>query len=363
MNCIKSLTVVMISTFLFIYNATFCSAADLIWHEIDKEEVFNMAKEQDRFVLLFVGNYPEKCGHCNRAFQYFNNPSGLLRNMIDDNYIAWFVPYYDKVTNAKRNLEQVAPYIADYEYTKYELGKSTTFPIIAVINPDDPDEDFTSFWSPGTKTEQQYYDFIAAPPDLFSGQKLKWYNDKSEVVKLAEEQGKNIFKFIGKPTSPNSKKVLKQLNTDPFKKILEDHYILWFSSDVSEVPVYTYAGETGAVSLPYITILDAENPDQILAMLWGMTASDGEAMEEMLNTHAVSNEWIASDIHVTVFGNILQISNRTNNEQIRVFTLNGQLIASIRKNEYTVTIETSNFPKGVLIAHSSTGWSRKVIVQ
>jgi len=359
MNSLKNLPVLALLSLVLSFNASVCSAADLVWPEMDKEDIFKIAIEQDRFVLLFVGNYPENCSHCRRALEYFNDPSKQLRSFIDDNYVTWFVPYYDRVTGRKNDLEQVALYVADYEYTKYQLGLTTTFPILAVINPSDP-EDFTFFWSSGSKTEKQYYDFIAAPPDLFAGQQLTWHKDKNEAFNLAKAQGKPVFKLIGKSTSPNTKKVMKQLTAEPLKSMLDKHFILWFSADVSEINLNTYA-EASAYTFPYISLIDPDEPDESLLSLSGYHTV--ETFEEIMKPFTVSNEWVALDNFVAVSGNTLHISNGRNNERIQVFTMAGQQVASIRKNGYSVTMDASSFPKGMLIIGSSSGWSQKIVIQ
>ena len=202
------------------------------------------------------------------------------------------------------------------------------------------------------------------PPDLFEGQGLTWYEKKDEAIRLAKEQGKNIFKLVGKPTSPNSKKVIKQLSVEPLKQLLEDSYILWFSSDVSEVPSNTLESDTNLIILPYITVFDPKIPDHVLDVTWGTLAANVERLEEILLTHnTVSNGIIALDNNIIVASNIMQISNRNNNEQIQLFTITGQWVANIRKNDFTVHIDVSRFPKGTLIVCSSTGWNSKIIIQ
>ena len=377
MKKMKRLTVITISSLILLSNTIFSFAEDLVWNEGDKEEIFNMAKAQDRFVLLFVGNTGYYCAHCRASFEIFNDPSGPHRKIIDDNYYTWFEPYYvlppavdldGRYVWTKRDLSSVELYIADYEAAK-KSGVSTLFPIICVINPDDPDEDFTFYWTPESKRDKDeviIQEFLEAitPPDMLAGQELEWYEDKSEVINLAKEQGRNIFKFVGKSTSPNSKKVMKQLASEPLMQLLEESYVLWFSSDVSEVHINTLMSDQDLITLPYITVIDPENPDVILDVVWGKMATDVEILEDILQTHStVSNEIITSDNMITVLGNVLQISNQTNDEQIQVFTLTGQRIANIRKNGYSIQIDASNFPKGALIVCSSTGWSSKFIIQ
>jgi len=357
MNNLKSLAVLAISAFLLFSNAFPGKAADVVFHELDKEEILKMAKEQDKFVFLFVGNH--SCSMCNAAIRNFNEDF-FLNKTINENYITWFVSYYIPGTSIKPDLSHVQPYIADYDSCKKEK-MPTNFPIMALINPDDPDEDFTFYWGVGIRTLQELTDFFSAPPDLFAGQELVWYHDEGEAFALAEEQGKYVLKFVGTPTSPNSKMAMKQLTTEPLKQLLKDHFILLYSSDVSEVPIRTFAVDP--TTLPYITIINPEDPDGILEAVWGDIAVDVDMLEDILKSYAVSNESIASVNNVTVSGNILHISNQTNNEQIQVFTLTGQRVANIRKNDYAVRIDASNYPKGVLVVYSSSGWSSKIVIQ
>ena len=358
MRCFKYLTGITIAILLLFFKPLFCFADDLIWYEEEKEVIFEMAKEQDKFVLLFVGNHD--CPLCQISFGYFNDPAGKLRKIIDDNYITWFVSYYTPGTPQKENLEPIMPYIADYEIHK-EAGEKTNFPILAIINPNDPDEDFTFYWGSGARTTKELYDFISAPPDLFAGQKLTWYENKNEVLKLAKEQNKKILKLVGKPTSPNSKTAMQQLNEEPLKQIIEDNFILWFSSNVSEVNIMTFAAEPNLRTLPYITILDPKAPDNILDVAWGDSAI--EALREILKSYTVSTDIVNSINHVTVLGNVIHLTNQTENEEIQVFTITGRQVAYLRKNDYTAQIDASSFPEGVLIVCSSTGWSKKIIIR
>jgi len=359
MNLQKIISLSAISSLLLLTNTFYCFADDLKWLEKAKEDIFAMAKEQDKFVLLFVGNHD--CSLCNISLQYFNDPSGTLRPIIDENYVTWFFSYYIPGiipgSLNKVDLTPIEPYVADYEANK-NAGVRTNFPILAIINPNEPDDEFTFFWGTGARTIEELYGFISAPPDIMAGQELTWYEDKDEVFRLAKEQGKNIFKLVGRPTSPNSRSVMKHLTVEPLKELLDDNYILWYSSDVSDVHIYTLEESPNLHTLPYISIIDPDIPNDIIDVVWGDTAV--ETLEEFIKSNTVSNEIITSDNIVTVINNVLYISNQTNNEQIQVFTLTGQPIVSIRKNDYAIKIDASNFPKGVLIVHSSRGWSRKI---
>ena len=359
MNILKRLTVVLISALVLSSNVLNCMAEDLVWPEGAKEDILNLAKEQDRFVLLFVGNY--NCSLCKHSWGLFNDDP--LRQIVEENYYTWFFSYYQINTSIRSDYEEVKIYIADYDANKAlpaDDRKPYNFPILALINPNDPDEDYTIYWAGGARKLEELYGFIANPPDLFAGNELTWYNDadKNEIIKLAKEQGKHIFKMVGKTTSPNTKKVLKQLNEEPLKSMLEDNYILWFS----DIPVVTRsAGENEkTLSLPYISIIYPEHPNTALEEETGY--QDVESLEEMIKKYTVSNEKIIDDNQVNVMGNVIRITNGNNKEQIKIFSLSGQQVASIRKNDFSIRIDATAYPKGVLIVNSSSGWSKKIVV-
>ena len=132
---------------------------------------------------------------------------------------------------------------------------------------------------------------------------------------------------------------------------MEDNYILWYISDDSE-----QNGKT----LPCISIIDANNPDNNFSK-WGY--QDVESLENMLNTHTVSNDVIVSDKNIIIQGHVLLITNEFTDEKIQIYTLTGQLVTSVFKNDNMVQIDASRFPKGVLLVYSSTGWSTKIIIQ
>ena len=349
MNYLKNLFVTAI-IFLLLFPSSYCHAADdLIWNEGEKEEIFETAREQDRFVLILLGTY--SCGWCNQLKNWLN---GSLRKIMDDNYYPWFV-FQDSETH-----QSISNYTAEYDALLAVIGKSR--PIILIINPEETDDDFIIFWPPESRNEQTVRQKIT-PPSLLIYQDLNWHEDREDVFKLAEEQGKYILKLVGRATSPNSVKAIKQLNVSPLREILEDNYILWYSSDVSEANLdgEASAGEEAIKTLPYISIINPEEPDFLLEEVWGY--KDGETLEDMLKQYTVSNEKILTNNTVFVSGNVLHISNQTLNEQIRIYSLDGQSISTLRKNDYTVTFDASNLPKGVFIIHSSAGWSAKVFKQ
>jgi hypothetical protein len=142
--------------------------------------------------------------------------------------------------------------------------------------------------------------------------------------------------------------------------MLEDNYILWFTTEVKETTASTYA-EDSPVLHPYISIIYPDLWDTKLESSFGY--QDAKALETIIKKYTVSNETIIADNQVTVSGNIIQITNRNSKEQIKIFSLSGQQVASIRKNGYTAQIDASSYPKGVLVVAGSSGWSKKIIVQ
>ena len=349
MNYLKSLTSATIAFILSFSSVFFCTADDIIWNEGSKATIYNLAKEQDRFVLMFGGS--PGCLYCRNSLINFNT-EGDHKIIIEEDYFTW---YND--LDKWQNREDIRAWMNEFDAANIAADNGFNRPILAVINPDDPDNDYKLYWNSGNRTVSELLNLINSP-NLLSGQTLVWNESRDEVFELAKEQGKKILKLVGKATSPNSKKVMKQLTEEPLKQMLEDNFILWLCSDITELPLTTYA-PTPPNTLPYISIINPDEPDDNLNETYGY--QDVVALEEMLLPYAVSNEIVASDNKVFFSGNILQIANRFNNEQIQIYTLTGQRIASIRKNDYSVKINASHFPKGALIVYSSSGWSTKII--
>ena len=348
MNNIRSLTVSITSFIVLITCAFVCSAASMSDWENDREKVFKLAKEQDKFIVLFVGR--PTCPISQGTYTNFTDPAGPLKKMLDDNYIVWYSHHDDTDSQAEVSV-----------YTEEILIVARYLPLLVIINPDEPGKVVKSLW--GMKTVDQLQSFLTV--DLFSGIGLKWRTNKDEVFKLAKDLSKFIFKFEGKSTSADCHKVMKQLNTNPLKKLLEDNYILWYCDfnpdDYAGVKLLAGDDENTPVKAPSISIIYFKEPDNLIDRVWGYR--DVGTLQEMLKSHTVSNGIIAPKPKVTVRGNVLHISNLIHNEQIEVFTLTGQRIASIRKNTDTFTIDASYFPKGTLVVSGSSGWSAKIIVQ
>ncbi|MDR2915182.1 MAG: hypothetical protein LBV74_10185 [Tannerella sp.] len=346
MNYSKSFATIIITALSLCSNTLFCIADDVVWYQ-DKEEVFRLAKEQDKYIFLLSGR--PTCGNCNRTFGYINNDDEPLKQIANDDYILWY-SFYD---NPARKAETMI-YIAE------PLKTATALPILCIINPDDPDKNVAA--TSGYKTVDALKNLMTI--DLIFNKGLTWYEDKEEAFRLAKEEKKYVFKLIGRGTSNNCQKMIQQLQNEPLKNILEKNYILWYSSDVSEIELETYSGDSEDITKvpPYIFVVDPSEPEISLASTWGY--QDIETLEEMIKPYTVSNENInLQESKVCFSGNTLHISNNIDNEQINIYTITGQHVSSIHKKEQDVTIDTFYFPKGVLVIHSSKGWSAKIIKQ
>ena len=370
----KNFTILTTCTLLFFLGTSYIKAQGVSnsgewvyenWYT-DKEKVFELAKEQDKLIFLFFGL--NGCDYCAYASYLFSDTKNSLASTIAENYIPWaYKTYSNNITTKITDL-----YVHQLINYSYDKGLFTRFPALILIDPEFPDSIFKSL-------DGKIINPDPAPPtpdyvkieglrnlitvDLLSGSELTWYKDKSEVFTLAKAQNKFIFKLVGRGTSPNSQKVMQQLNEVPLKQLLENNYILWYSVYEPEttVGVELLSGKETVLTLPYISIIYPEEPEIELASEGGY--QDVETLEDLLKTYTVSNEKILSENKVTFSDNTLRISNQTNNERIQVFTITGQRIASVSKNDYNATIDASYFPKGILIIHSSKGWSAKIVKQ
>ena len=351
MNHLKRLTSLTVFLFSCVY---FCHAAvPKEWVTI-KTIAFNSALEQDKYIILFVGM--TGCRNCNETSDCMIDPELPFKQILDDNFIVW----YSDENNPQRKAENLV-------YSQEIRNEALSFPFLFIINPSDPEISIASMWvdgrwGKGTVFTNHLLSFLTT--DLISGSSLKWYKNEDEVFQLAQQQSKFIFKLVGRGTSNECKAVLKQLEASPLNKILQDNYILWYSEYNSSVlaeakPLSGEADDLPA-KVPYISIIYPGAPDQIVDAVWGY--QDVGTLEDFLKSHTVSNETVDSGNKVTVLENVIQISNQVKNEQIRIFSLTGQQVASIRKNESTVTIDTSHFPKGVVIVSGSSGWNRKLLI-
>ena len=327
------------------------------WHK-DKEVAFKEAKEQDKFILLFVGR--PTCSACQDMSELLCDPANPIKQILDDKYVTMYSWFDDEDS---RN--------AVYEYieTLYEerlAGLARQLPWLFIINPDREGESLASYFRPNPEyrpDEETMRKFLAV--DLLESNDLDWYADENKVFKLAQEQNKYIFKFRGNGTSPNSQTMIKQLTDEPLKQILNDNYILWYvgdddcGCDIILKAEVTTMDEDDPKPLPYISIINPKAPDIMLEEIWGV--QDVETLAVILKKYTVSNEKIFKDNSIFVSGNFLHIANQMYNEQISIYSISGHRIMTVRKNDYTAAIDLFNLPKGVFFVHSSAGWSAKFV--
>ena len=366
MNYLRRILVVTFSVLWLVAGVFMGSAQDHVvcrgW-STDKDDIFKRALEEDKFIIYLAGHSdcPHGClisdilgFHDNGNFTSLEKGKpGPLKQYVDDNFITWFS------YKGNRYNDNIMIYVNEILATK-----PTTLPLVGIINPNDTTKNFAFTWGsyrPDVpKTVEKMEHFVTI--DLLEGSELKWYKDKQEVFKIAKAQNKYVFRLIGKGASPNSHLLIQQLNKNPLKELLSNNYILWYiNASETDVDLRTLSGEGETTkSFPVVSIIYHEEPDVAYYEGWGLQKE--EALEEVLKSYPVSNEIILPDNKVAVIGNSLQIANQTNNEQIYVYTLTGQRLASFLKKDFTATINTSTFSKGMLIVYSSAGWSTKVLV-
>ena len=388
MNHLRSIILLVFSISTLCFNTTLSAAEDLMsdvnddnkvavqpraevdegtiikWH-YDKDEVFKLAKEQDKFIFMFMGR--AGCHNCQSTVNQLSRDAPL--KIVENEYIMW----YCNTPRGVKEVEEAKIYVDEM----YTTMTPSEMPLFFIIDPNDSIKPLKYNYS---VKSANYFATIFLPFDLPLKQGLRWYEDISVLFELAKTQKKLIFKFVGTGTSSNTKEVLKLLESNPLAKILSDNYILWYkrhndlvvttSSDVftqdvpdtedNEASDETETPEEVIKTAPYIYIIDPEKPNENIATIWGL--QDVETIKELLEDPYVSNENIDfSDNKVMLNNNTLYISNSTDNETISVYSIVGQKIDVIQKNEPSISVNAASLPKGVLIIHSSKGWSAKVV--
>jgi len=153
----KTLTLI-IAAFMLSASSNYCMAEnsgeikskeDLVWLE-DKEEVFNIAKEEGKLILLMVGRHD--CPSCISTTRLLNEEP--LRPLIDDNYILWFSNRRDNESRAEVLVytSDIEPLIAIEAETK---DYTILLPLLYTIDPNEPDKYIT--------TEYNGYDSEKSP--------------------------------------------------------------------------------------------------------------------------------------------------------------------------------------------------------
>ena len=200
-------------------------------------------------------------------------------------------------------------------------------------------------------------------------EELIWLEDKEEVFKIAKEQQKLIFLLSGRHTCPLCRRTMLNLDSvSDLRQVVDSHYIMWFSNfdtweGKAETRIYTqHLLDEGATTLPLVAVINPEDPENYVSSFWG---SKTASFIKTFLTNAIKitpNESISSrNNKVTIFENTLYVSSDSDNEHINVYTITGRQIYTGQKNEQSITINASSFPKGILIVQSSKGWSSKII--
>lgn len=322
-----------------------------------KKEAIERAKKQGKFILLMEGNL--KCSYCNSAKKLL--AAEPLNSLLNDSYILWF---------AEVSKMEGRPYRDFLPKSDY-----TAFPYLYIIDPNDPDkpisqEDpdnpYKSF--KGKVTKEFLAGFLANGPTANKPDGTEdWILTKDYAFEQAQESGKQLFLFCWSPTCGICEDTRDSLFIEPFSGIIEKDYIIWYSNYreshlKAEAQSYIDEIKNEAKLLPMLFIIDPENPEKSLRSGWGrknkeelevfLTGDDGSVSNEAINT---------ASTQVYISNNTLTISNDISSETIRVFDISGQQIDTFIKKEIQLNQPVSNYPKGVLIIHSSAGWTTKVV--
>ena len=318
------------------------------WHT-DKAEVFRLAEEQDKFIFLLSGRFG--CHQCQNITKILSEEP--LLTLVNEEYILWHSNFDSQEQRNEIEVYLNQPYV----------NKSNELPLMHGINPKDPE---VSLWGrSGNTTVSILRRDLTFNLPLNEG--LYWHENKDDALIQARLQNKNIFRFIGRATSNNSVEMLKLLNENPLKQILQDNFILWYSRYEDPV-IKTMSGEDEENSEdeniykvpPYIYIIHPDEPDTNIDLGNGLQEPD--KLKEMIEDVIVSNDIINSqDNNVSFSNNKIHISNKIDNELIKVYSTTGQLIYTLNKKGTIVTIDASSFPNGILIINSTSGWSGKVL--
>jgi len=169
----------------------------LIWLE-DKEEVFKIAKEQQKLIFLLSGSHG--CGICRRTMLNLDSVPDL-RQIVDNNYIMWFSDFYTDEGKAETSI-----------YTKHLIdGGAKTLPLVAVINPEDPNNYVSSFW--GSQTASFIKTFLnntikITPNESISSQnkKVTIFENTLYVSSDSDNELINVYAITGQQIYTGQKK-------------------------------------------------------------------------------------------------------------------------------------------------------------
>ena len=220
-----------------------------------------------------------------------------------------------------------------------------------------------------TKAKYDHTPIQIQQTDTAESEALIWLEDKEEVFKMANEQQKLIFLLSGRYGCGICQRT--KINLDSvlgLRQIVDKNYIMWFSdydteAGKEETQIYTqHLIDEGAKTLPLVAVINPEDPENYVSSFWG---SKTVSFLKTFLTNAINivpNESISANrSKVTIHNNILYVSGSSENEIINIYTITGQNLYTIQKNAPNISINASSFPNGILIIHSTKGWSSKII--
>ena len=320
----------------------FCASSGVaqVWEEWsrDKDEVFEKAKEEDRFVLLFAGL--DICPICQFTSGVFLDKQGPHNSLIANDYIGLFrdISIIDGLTD-------VMEYVSEY-WELRSSGETIPIPWLYVINPNKEGEIVKSSFGP--QTEDFLLELITV--DLTADSELNWYGSETEAFNLAKAQNKNVLKLVGKGTSPNSQEVMEMLNANPINKLLVENYILWYQPATNPVHYSFWP-------LPVLSIISPENPDIVLVETNGVPTQ--QALETMIQQNTPVQVDQMHDIGVFTNGSKLYV--KTNSPlSVTIYTITGSVAHQLSISEGNFSI---SLPKGIYIVKLSNGTVRKVVIR
>ena len=226
---------------------------------------------------------------------------------------------------------------------------------------------------------------VKAQEDSTTFYGMKWYLKKSVAIEAARAQNKQIFLLWGLESCPDCKWVKQKLSIPPFKTIIDENYVLWFSSndkyafDSEEVGSYLAPLKNMERKFyPVNCVIDPVDFTVASGFMFGPTFSLNNEigfkdeielyyneLSALLYDH-VSNDVISivndSDATIYVVDNNLIIKSKSTDETVIVFTLSGSLVDRFNKTDFEITRNLSKYPKGILIVSGNSGWTRKVMI-
>lgn len=198
---------------------------------------------------------------------------------------------------------------------------------------------------------------------------------KIKAFEKAKAERKYVFLFAGNDGCGNCKEVAQLISKGETSLLLKESYVSWYIDwhSVKNNPDPNTEGKNyvdearaqGIKYLPALFIIKPETetePETIIKFEWGKHPEEKMIAFFDIENRPVSNETITFDSNKTYISeNTLFISNNLLNETITVYTTSGQVVASFKKQNTDEMVNTTNFPKGILIIKSSSGWSSKLL--